>query len=77
MVPLLAHLTQKDTPREFGVYNALAVMAYLIESIHQDGDWAARAAIHLRGFPSTEYIEAGSTGIALGWLEEQLWIRRS
>jgi len=77
VVPLLAHLTQKDAPKQFGVYNALAVMAYLVESMHQDGDWAARVAIHLRSFPSTEYIDAGSIGIASGWLEQQLWIRRS
>lgn len=76
-VPLLAHLSQEEAPKQFGAYSALAVMAYLMESIHADGDWAARVVAQLRSFPATEHIDAGSIGIASGWLEEKIWNRCS
>lgn len=76
-VPLLAHLSQKEAPKQLGAYNALAVMAYLLESIHPDGDWAVRVAAQIQAFPATEHIDVGSMGIASGWLEEPLWVKRS
>jgi len=72
-VPLLAHLTRDDAPKQFGVYSALAVMAYLLGSIHPEGDWARRVADLLRSFPVHQHLDIGSMGIAEGWLDEELW----
>ncbi|MGA0568374.1 Abi family protein [Rathayibacter sp. KR2-224] len=71
-VPLLAHLSQEEAPKQFGVYSALAVMAYLLESIHP-GDWAQRVKTLLKSFPSTEWIDIGSMGLAADWLNQPLW----
>jgi len=76
-VPLLAHLTQGEAPKQFGVYSALAVMAYLLEAVHPGRDWSERVATLLRNFPETEYLDVGSMGIAPGWLEQELWIAPS
>lgn len=72
-VPLLAHLSQTHAPKQFGSYNALAVMAYLLRTIAADGDWAVRAADHLHRFPTNASLDVGSMGVASGWLEEELW----
>lgn len=74
-VPLLAHLSHGEAPKEFGVYSALAVMAYLVRAIDPTADWPAIVAEHLREFPATEHLDAGSMGIAGGWLDEPLWHR--
>lgn len=75
-VPLLAHLSQKEAPKQFGAYSALAVMAYLLNSIQPGGDWAAQVASVLRDFPAIELVDVGSMGVASGWLEEDLWTGR-
>lgn len=72
-VPLLAHLSRSDAPKQFGVYNTVAVMAYLLRSIPSDRDWAERVAALLGTFPSTEHIDVSSTGLGAGWLDEPLW----
>lgn len=72
-VPVLAHLSRGEAPKEFGVYNALAVMAHLVRSIDPTADWCSSLAAHLRQFPVTEHLDAGSMGIAGGWLDEPLW----
>ncbi len=72
-VPLLAHLGSVRAPKQFGSYNALAVMAYLMRVIEPNGDWPRRLAAHLRAFPSGKHIDQGSMGIAAGWLESDLW----
>ena len=74
-VPFLSHLSRSDAPKEFGVYSALAVMAYLLHAIHSGGDWAARVAELLRAFPATTHLDVGSMGVASGWLDEELWNR--
>jgi hypothetical protein len=69
----LAHLSQADAPKQFGSYNALAVMAYLLRAIDPDGDWGLRVAEHLRSFPESTALGIGSMGVAPGWLDEELW----
>ena len=71
-MPLLAHLSQQEAPKQFEVYSALAMMAYLLESIHP-GDWSQRVKTLLESFPNIENIDAGSMGLGPGWLDEPLW----
>jgi abortive infection bacteriophage resistance protein len=75
-VPLLAHLKHEEAPKQFGVYSALAVMAYLLETVHPGRDWSTRVATHLRNFPTTEHLGVGSLGVASGWLDHDLWQTR-
>jgi len=72
-VPLLAHLSQSDAPKQFGSYSALAVMAYLLRSINPDGNWPRRVASHLHRFPTSAALDVGSMGVASDWLDEDLW----
>lgn len=72
-VPLLAHLSESDAPKQFGSYNALAVMANLLRTIDPGGDWALRVATLLRAFPKNAVLDLGSMGVAPGWLDENLW----
>ena len=72
-VPLLAHLTQGEAPKQFGTYSALAVMAYLLETVHPGHEWSARTATLLRSFPSVEHLDVQSMGVAPGWLDQELW----
>ncbi|WIE83127.1 hypothetical protein [Curtobacterium sp. MCPF17_021] len=72
-VPLLAHLSGTDAPKQFGVYNTLAVMAYLLRSIPSDHDWAERVAAFLGAFPSNEHLDLSSMGVGAGWLDHAIW----
>jgi len=72
-VPLLGHLSDGTAPKEFGVYNTLAVLAYLLRSIPSDRDWAPRAAALVRSFPAAGPVTVASMGVAAGWLDEALW----
>ena len=72
-VPLLAHLNQEEAPKQFGTYSALAVMAYLLETVHPGRDWSIRVATLLRNFPATERLDVRSMGVAPDWLEQDLW----
>ena len=76
-VPLLAHLAQEEAPKGFGTYSALAVMAYLHESVHPGRAWSLRVAGLLRDFPTTEHLDVTSVGVAAGWLEQDLWQTRA
>lgn len=72
-VPLLGHLSDGTAPKEFGVYNTFAVLAYLLRSIPSDRDWAPRAAALVRSFPAAGPVTVASMGVAAGWLDEALW----
>ena len=72
-VPLLEHLRSGDAPKDFGVYNTLAVMAYLLRTINPAGEWAQRVRTLLLEFPESDRINLGSMGIAPGWLAHELW----
>jgi abortive infection bacteriophage resistance protein len=72
-IPLLGHLSDGTAPKEFGVYNTLAVLAYLLRSIPSDRDWAPRAATLVRSFPTAGSVTVASMGVAAGWLDEPLW----
>jgi len=75
-VPSLAHLSAEPAPKEFGVYNALAVLAHLLDSIPSNEDWQGRTRRLLRSFPETDHIDVTSTGVLRHWLAEPLWSDR-
>ncbi|KQO64525.1 Abi family protein [Curtobacterium sp. Leaf261] len=76
-VPLLAHLTRQEAPKQFGTYNALAMMAYLLETLDPSRQWSVRVAALLRAFPSTEHLSVESMGLVPDWLELDLWNART
>ncbi|TDN45384.1 abortive infection bacteriophage resistance protein [Curtobacterium flaccumfaciens] len=70
---LLDHLAGPETPKQFGVYNALAVMAFFLRAVPSDRDWAVRMAALMRAFPDAPSIDVRSMGVAPRWLDEPLW----
>jgi abortive infection bacteriophage resistance protein len=76
-VPLLAHLSAETAPKRFGVYSALAVMAYLLASVSDDDDWPERTAALLGRFPESAALDLGSMGALPHWLSGDLWVRGS
>lgn len=72
-IPLLAHLSDPNSPKQFGTYNALAIMAYILRSIDPKGNWSARVAEHLKAFPSVPNLTVDAMGLRSEWLETVLW----
>lgn len=73
-VPLLDHLRNGDSSKSvYGVYNALAVTAYLLRSIDSNSNWAARVHDLLTRFPADSGLTTESMGASPGWSEEQVW----
>jgi abortive infection bacteriophage resistance protein len=72
--PVLDHLRDASSAKQiFGVYNVLAVMAYLLRSIEPHGDWAHRTARLIDAFPSTGHIGINAMGVPSGWASFELW----
>ncbi|MEU0092895.1 Abi family protein [Kribbella sp. NPDC006257] len=73
-IPTLDHLSDYDSAKaRFGVYNALAVMAYLIGVIDPDCGWGERVAELVLRFPSFDQISTESLGAPAGWDKLALW----
>lgn len=74
VVPLLDHLRTGDSAkRVFGLYNALAVIAYLLRSIDADIEWRRRLVSLLGEFPSSPDLDIGSLGVPQQWAALDLW----
>jgi abortive infection bacteriophage resistance protein len=74
MVPLLDHLRDDSAPKQdFGLYNALAVMAYLLRSISGHSEWVGRLREIVGGFPTVPFLGIDSMGFTPGWDEHELW----
>lgn len=72
-VPALNHLRETTGSKaEFGVYNALAVMAYLLGTIDSDCDWNRRLAKHLSNFPEGA-LSTDDMGAPTGWKTQAIW----
>lgn len=72
-VPLLDHLLETPGPKgQFGVYNALAIMAYLLRTVDAECDWNERLAAHLAQFPVGALSKA-SLGAPPGWEKHEVW----
>jgi abortive infection bacteriophage resistance protein len=73
-IPYLDHLRAADAPkRDFGTYNALAVLAYLLPSIHAETTWAPRVAQLFGDFPSVPALTLQSIGVPANWKLLDLW----
>lgn len=73
-VPILDHLRAPDAPKEdFGTYNALAVIAYLLRSIEDEPAWTRRLSNLLRTFPTSQALTVQSMGVPEGWETLELW----
>jgi abortive infection bacteriophage resistance protein len=73
-VPLLGHLKEATSAKQvFGVYNALAVMAYLLRSIDPDTGWHGRVVNLIRAFPTSDYLTEQSLGVLASWSKQELW----
>ena len=73
-VPVLDHLRNGSTTKEvFGLYNALAVMAYLLHTTDPDSGWPTRLSQLISSFPASPLIDITSMGIPDGWSTLDLW----
>jgi abortive infection bacteriophage resistance protein len=77
-ISVLGHLKDQDSAKEtFGVYNLLAVMAYLIDSIDPNSEWPTRMAALIESFPTSAHLTAQSMGVPENWSIFKLWARPS
>lgn len=73
-VPLLEHLRDEDSSKQvLGLYNALAVMAFLLRTIEPGSSWTARMRDLIASFPETERVTAHSMGVPEKWSMMELW----
>lgn len=73
-IPALDHLSDHNSAKaRFGVYNALAVMAYLIGVIDPTCDWPGRVSELILHFPSSGHLNADSLGAPTNWNKLALW----
>lgn len=73
-IPLLTHLRDDSAPKQdFGLYNALAVMAYLLRSISGHSEWAGRLREIVGAFPNVPFLGIDSMGFAEDWDQRELW----
>jgi abortive infection bacteriophage resistance protein len=73
-VPLLDHLRDAASAKEvLGLYNALAVAAYLLRSIDSGCGWPERIVALMSTFPSTATLTVASTGAPDGFASLELW----
>ncbi|MET3367488.1 UNVERIFIED_CONTAM: abortive infection bacteriophage resistance protein [Jeotgalibacillus campisalis] len=73
-VPLLDHLRDQSSSKEvLGLYNALAVIAYMLRSIGAEDGWPKRLVSLLESFPESRYVTLDSVGVPEHWTKLELW----
>lgn len=74
VVPLLDHLRDESSPKgAFGVYNILAVVAYLLKSVDADAEWSRQLVALISQFPSSPALTIASIGVPERWTDLDLW----
>ncbi len=74
VIPLLNHLRDESTAKSvYGLYNALAVIAYLLRSIDSQSGWPQRLVELVRTFPATSSFTTETMGMPTGWADLDLW----
>lgn len=75
VVALLDHLRLDSSSKAvFGLYNALAVMAYLLRSIDAEATWAGRLIELMSDFPQRPNFGIESMGFPVEWSSYDLWL---
>jgi abortive infection bacteriophage resistance protein len=73
-VPLLDHLRDEESSKQvFGLYNALAVMAYMLRVIDPNGGWTERLVELVGSFPRAGHLTKHSIGVPDDWTSLELW----
>lgn len=73
-IELLEHLRNDEHAKSvFGTYNALAVIAYLLRSVHDSAEWAQRVVALLQSFPTSHAVTIESMGVPPEWHLHELW----
>ena len=71
---MLDHLSAPGAPKaDFGTYNALAIIAYLLQSIDLEPNWARKQADLFRAFPTSHALTLQSVGVPEDWESLDLW----
>lgn len=74
LVPVLDHLRDETNAKAvFGLYNALAIMAYLLQSIDADSQWSQGFVEVVSNFPEQPGFTISALGIPTGWIKQELW----
>ena len=74
LVPALDHLRDESSAKAvFGLYNALAIMAYLLQSIESHSQWSQRVIDLIKNFPELPGFTISTMGISAGWTQQELW----
>ncbi|KQR99215.1 MULTISPECIES: Abi family protein [Microbacterium] len=74
VVPLLDHLRDEESSKAvYGLYNALAVTAYLLRSIDAKSGWPRRLVTLLDTFPAAKNFSVDALGVHPRWSEMDLW----
>lgn len=64
---------EQTSKQVFGLYNILAVMAYLLRSIDLEGGWARRMSELLLTFPESKHLTVRCMGVHENWEDQALW----
>ncbi|MEV8266849.1 Abi family protein [Microbacterium sp. NPDC076911] len=73
-IQLLNHLRHESAPKQdFGLYNALSIMAYLLRGISGYSEWVAQLRALIPTFPVSPHLNIDSMGFPAGWEGEPLW----
>jgi abortive infection bacteriophage resistance protein len=73
-VPLLDHLRDDTTAKSvFGVYNALAVIAYLLRAIEQRDTWVDDLKRLMEQFPARSNFDTTALGMPREWRDLEIW----
>jgi len=74
VVPVLDHLRDEITAKTiYGLYNSLAVTAYLLRSIDNHSGWPQRLRALVRTFPATPAFTIETMGMKPNWEQLDLW----
>ena len=70
----LDHLSASDAPKaDFGTYNVLAVIAFLLQSIEPEPTWSQKMSDLFRSFPASHALSLQSMGVPGNWDTLELW----
>ena len=71
---LLGHMKDQDSAKQaFGIYNALAVMNYLLHTVDANSGWPERLVNVINSFPPSNQLGIESMGFPKAWHALQLW----